>query len=342
MFRALQLGDMLVAVPALRALRAAWPDAHLTLVGLPWVRELVQRLPWIDGFLAFPGHSGLPERTPEPGMLDTFFAAVRALRLDLAVQLHGSGEVTNGIVSRFGARRVAGFHPGDQPCPDPRWFIAWPQRGREAIRLLQLPLHLGAPHPGMALELALYPEDDEAAQQLWIEAGGRPRDYICVHPGARWRSRRWPAGRFAAVARALQARGHPVVLTGSAGEAGALEAFRAALDVPVLDFSARTTLGGLAALVGGARLLVCNDTGVSHVADALRTPSVIVCSGADARRWQPADTRRHRLLYHDTPCRPCGHELCPTGHECALGVSVNVVVDECLRLLAAEDLRHAA
>jgi ADP-heptose:LPS heptosyltransferase len=340
-FRALQLGDVLVAVPAMRALRAAFPDAHLTLIGLPWARELAPRLSWLDGFLAFPGHPALPEREPEPGALETFFEQVARLQLDLAVQLQGSGEVSNAIVARFGARHMAGFHPAAQPCPDPRWFLPWQQRGSEAERLMRLPLHLGAPHTSLALEFALYAEDRAEAEQLWPAAPGRTGDYVCVHPGARWRSRRWPAERFAAVAIALRSLGHTIVLTGSAADSEALGAFRAQVGEPLVDASRRTSLGGLAALIAGARLLLCNDTGVSHLAAALRTPSVIVCSGADAQRWAPHDTHRHRMLHHDTACRPCSHEQCPTGHECALGVSAERVLAECVRLLE-EDLRHAA
>ena len=336
-FRALQLGDVLVAVPAMRALRAAFPDAHLTLIGLPWARDLAVRLPWLDAFLAFPGHPGLPERKPEPGALETFFARAAGLQLDLAIQLHGSGEISNGIVARFGARHIAGFHPSAAPCPDPRWFVPWPEHGREAQRLMRLALHLGAPQTSsMTLEFGLRSEDRAEAQRLWLAFGEQRGRYVCVHPGARWRSRRWPAERFAAVAEALRAKGLQIVLTGSAGDAPAVSAFRAAVGEPIVDVCGRTSLGGLAAIIAGARLLLCNDTGVAHLAAALRTPSVIVCSGADAQRWAPLDQRRHRMLHHDTACRPCSHERCPTGHECALGVSAAQVLGECVRQLDEE------
>lgn len=340
-FRALQLGDLLVAVPALRALRAAYPRAHLTLIGLPWTSALVQRLPWLDGFLSFPGHPGLPERAPEPGALDTFVAGARRLRPDLAIQLHGSGEVSNAIVARLGARQAAGFYPAGAVCPDPRWFVPWPQSGREAERLMRLPLHLGAPDTGQALELGVLADDDAEADAFWSAAGGQPQRYVCVHPGARWHSRRWPAERFAAVAAELRARGNAVVLTGSAGETDTLNAFRASIGGPIVDASCRTSLGGLAALLRRARLLLSNDTGVAHLAAAVGTPGVIVSSGADAERWAPLDACRNRLLQHDTACRPCTFERCPTGHECARGVSERRVLEECLAVLD-RTLRHAA
>jgi ADP-heptose:LPS heptosyltransferase len=102
---------------------------------------------------------------------------------------------------------------------------------------------------------------------------------------------------------------------------------------PAIDLSGRTTLGAVAALIARARLLVCNDTGVSHVAAAMRTPSVVIACGSDPRRWAPLNRELHRVLYQDIACRPCAHRECPIGHPCALGVSVHEVLDETSRLI---------
>jgi ADP-heptose:LPS heptosyltransferase len=92
------------------------------------------------------------------------------------------------------------------------------------------------------------------------------------------------------------------------------------------DLTGETTLGALAALVARVPLVVCNDTGLSHVAAALRTPSVVVACGSDTARWAPADGVRHRVLADYPSCRPCTFRDCPVGHVCARNVATDDVV----------------
>jgi len=343
-FRALQLGDVLTALPALRALRTCFPAAHLTFIGQPWAAQLLPRVDWMDAFLAFPGHPQLPEQSYDEGALHRFHAQARAARFDLAVQMHGSGSVTNAIVAALGAPALAGFHLKGAPCPDPARFVAWPDHGREVERLARLPLHLGARRFSLRPRLTLLDADHAGLDALW--PAHRDKPYACIHPGARFPSRRWPVERFAAVAHTLSESGLTLALTGSAAEEDTLEAFRRLAPPQAVDLSGRTRLGTLAALVAGARVLVSNDTGVSHVAAAVGTPSVIISSGGDAQRWSPVDGERHRVLAHAVACRPCEHERCPTQHECARGVPVAAVLNQLSALLSRplreEKSQHAA
>lgn len=337
LLRALQLGDLLCAVPALRALRHAWPSARISLIGLPWARDFVRRFAaYIDDFIEFPGFPGLPERQPVLAALPAFIAAAQAERFDLAIQMHGSGALTNPLLATLGARRMAGFVTPGGWRPQPGDFIPWPEELPEIRRLLALVARLGVPARGEALELPLLPEERAAFAGLRAELPLLAGAYACIHPGARLASRRWPPERFAGVGDALAAAGLAVVLTGSTDEVRLVATVRAAMRAPAIDLAGRTSLGTLAALVGEARLVVCNDTGMSHVAAAMGTPSVVVCSGADPERWRPLDRSRHRLLAHPVPCRPCAFAYCPTGHECAAGVSAAAVAEEAQQLLARE------
>jgi ADP-heptose:LPS heptosyltransferase len=331
-FRALMLGDWLCATPALRALRAAAPRARIVLCGLPWTAALAERLPPVDAFLPFPGHPALPEKAPGAGSFAEFLAQAHVRRFDLALQMHGSGDVVNGIVASIGARMTAGFAvPGtedglDIACP-------WPAQGHEIDRCLALADAVGAPAQGRAIDFPLRDADRREALSL-LASAGLCGDYAIVHPGAQLPSRRWSPARFAAVADALAGQGLRVVVTGTRDEAGLARAVCAAMRGAAVDLCGRTTsVWTLGALVERAAIVVANDTGISHVAAALRTPSVIVASGSDVSRWAPLDGARHRVLWHPVACRPCAHADCPTAHECAAGVTADAVAAAALDLL---------
>lgn len=333
-FRALQLGDMLCMVPALRSLRAGLPHASITLVGLPWARAFARRFQrYIDDFVEFPGHPAMPEQPAQPQRWGDFVAAMRARRFDLALQMHGSGEVTNALTAEFGAAHSGGFAPAGETRPAAT-FLHWIAREHEITRYVRLMHHLGMPDRGSALEWP-WLEEDEAGLGAQCERL-RPRSYVCVHPGARMPSRRWPVERFARVAEALARTGRTIVVTGSADECELSASLVRSMRVPAIDAAGQTSLGGLARLIARASLLVCNDTGVSHVAAAVGTPSVVVCCGADPVRWAPLDRNRHRVVHHWVDCRPCMHWVCPVGHACAVAVEPRAVADRAFALLAAQ------
>lgn len=340
-FRALALGDMLCVVPALRALRAHVPHARITLVGLRWAAEFARRFAcYVDDFIAFPGACGFPEQAADHAAFPRFVAEARARRFDLAIQLHGSGQLSNLVVEDFGAARTVGHAPAEW-APRPG-FVPWREAGPEIMRYLALLAALGVPDRGAALEFPLEAADHAGLAALAAEHALDPDETVCVHPGARLESRRWGVAPFAGLADAIGARGFRVALTGGPDEAPLTRAVARAMRHPALDLAGRTSLGTLAALIARARLLVANDTGVSHLAAASGTPSVIVSSGGDARRWAPLDRDRHRVLHHDPPCRPCAHARCPyAGHPCARGVEPAPAIAVALELLG-RGARHAA
>jgi len=293
--RALQLGDLLCAVPAFRALRAAWPNARLVLVGLPWARDFVRRFrDYLDDFHEFPGYPGLPERPPDVRQIPAFLQAIQNEQYDLAVQLHGSGSIVNELVALMGAKRAAGFYRSGDHRPDPDLFCPYPVEGLEVNRLLKLIEHLGLPSQGAHLEFPLGEADFQAFAQS-PAAQLCPGSYVCIHPGASVAPRRWPVERFTAVARRIADRGYGIALTGTAAEVGLTRPIAAAVP-QAIDLSGRTDLGTLGALLSRSALLICNDTGVSHVAAGLRTPSVVISTGDNPARWAPADHGRHRVL----------------------------------------------
>jgi ADP-heptose:LPS heptosyltransferase len=330
-FRPLPFGDLLLSVPALRALRAHAPHARVTLIGLPWTHEFAARFPrYVDEFLPFPGAPGLPEQPAQPDLLERFFHAAHAARFDLALQLYGANDRANTIVDQLGAAACAGFVRGAAR----NGFMSWPDRGSEIARCLAPVAALGIEvAAGTALEFPLTDADRAEARALLEHHGLRPGAYACIHPGASLRSRRWPIGRFRAVGAALAQRGWRIALTGSGSEAILTEALATGLNGAGVDLAGKTHLGSLAALIAGSRLLVCNDTGVSHLAAALGTPSVVVACGSDVERWAPLDRQRHRVLAVDLPCRPCANFECPIGHPCATKLPATAAIEASQELM---------
>jgi ADP-heptose:LPS heptosyltransferase len=296
-FRALYLGDLLNAVPAFRALKRAFPKSQITLVGLPWSVEFVQRFhSYLDEFIPFPGFPGLPEQAPDlPGIL-SFLKDMQARHIDLAIQMQGSGEVVNPMIELFGAKRTAGFYLPGQYCPDKNWYLEYPEHEPEVWRHLRLMEWLGIPLQGDELELPLFEEDWRSFRQ--VEAQFHLEgEYVCIHPGANARERRWPPHYFAVVADRLAAHGYRVVLTGTEKEAHLTASVALHMRAPAIDLAGKTSLGTLGALLSNARLVVSNDTGTSHVAAALKTPSVILFPVPESLRWAPKNAHLHKRIW---------------------------------------------
>lgn len=324
-FRALMLGDMLCATPALRAIRCAWPQARVTLIGLPWAGELAGRLASVDAFEPFPGWPGLPETPPpDAGATQDFIQRMRLRSFDLAIQMHGAGDITNDIVANLGALHTTGFGSAVD-----EGFVPWPESGSEIERLLALTDHLGLPRQGLAIDLPLVEQDFRDAHALL----GSPVPHVVVHAGSQLPSRRWPAPRFAEVADRMARAGWRVVLTGTRGEAELAAQVASAMQEPALNLCGRTDFWTLAALIASASVLVCNDTGVSHIAAATGTRSVVIACGSDVMRWRPLAEARHRVLWQDLPCRPCSYRECPSGNACAEAIGVREVAESALDMM---------
>lgn len=333
-FRALQLGDMLVAVPALRALRRRFPSAEITLIGLPWARTLAERYPrYLDRFCAFPGWPGITETSYAPAHTEAFLQEQRAYGYDLAVQMHGSGGASNPFTLALGATHTAGYYDGMPPAG---LDIAapYPAGEPEVLRNLGLARLLGCASLSPALEFPLTIADRAEAAALLGGKRGLGRPWIGLHPGARPPARRWPAGHFAALADALARRFDArIVLTGGTGEEGTARAVADEMCQAPLNIAGRTSIGGLAAVIARLDLFISNDTGPAHLACAVDTPSVTVFGPADPRRWAPLDRARHPIVRHPVPCSPCPYWECPIDHRCLRHLAPGVVLNTATDLL---------
>ena len=289
--RALQLGDLLCMIPALRALRKAYPDAEITLIGLPWAESFSKRFGrYFDRFLHFPGYAGLPEQSFDINEYKRFLDQVRHLSFDLLIQMQGNGTIVNEIMKDWGAKNLAGFKLPAMTEPS-ALFIDYPEGIHEIERHLLLMAHLGIPPDGKHLEFPILPADqDELASLNFPFNKG---EYIVIHPGSRGAYRQWPPQNFASAALCCYQHGYQVVVTGTSDERKVVQQVTDKLDIPYFDACGKTGLGAVAQLIKDAAFIVCNCTGVSHVASATETPGIIISMDGEPWRWGPMNHEHH-------------------------------------------------
>ncbi|MBY4127602.1 glycosyltransferase family 9 protein [Rhodococcus fascians] len=272
--RALGLGDFLTSVPALRALRAHYCDSHLTLATSEWLTPLVELAECVDGVIATRGLSSVDIDSP----------------VDVAVNLHGRGPQSIDVVKATGAEVLVTHAHRDRPeiagttwIPDMHEVDRWCRLLREH--------HIAADSTDLTLARPTVPSAAPGA--------------VVVHPGAASRARRWPPDRFASITRMVRQAGHDVVVTGNADESAlAAEVVSTAGLSPAASMAGRLSLVDLAALVADARLVICGDTGMAHLASAYGTPSVVLYGPTPPARWGPPDSGPHRVLWHGTTGDP--------------------------------------
>lgn len=306
--RANAVGDFVVSLPALAALRRSYPDSHISLLGREWHAQfLLGRPSPVDEVIVIPSSIGfraaLDASNEERAATAAFFAAMRERRFDLALQLHGGGAYSNPFVRQLGARLCAGLQAPQAEALDRS--LPYREPHSEVLRLLEAVALVGARSCDVEPQLTVTRADREEAARALPAAERRPLLVLqpyCVDP-----RRAWPAERFAAIGDHYAARGALVALNGTAQEARAIAQVRAAMREPVLDLSGVLSLGGLLGLLERAGLLVSNDTGTAHLARAIGLPSVTICWIGNFAAYGPMSSARHAVaLSWRLHCPRCG------------------------------------
>ena len=306
--RANALGDFLAALPALEALRAAYPDAEIVLLGADWHAGFLAGRPGpVDRVVPVPPSRGVrePAEDEDPAAVEAFFAAMRAERFDLALQLHGGGRWSNPFVRRLGARHTAGSSTVDAEPLDRTVRYAFYQP--EVVRFLEVVALVGATPVVLEPRLAL--RDRDEAEVAAVLVGG-PEPVVALHPGARDGRRRWPAEHFAAVGDGLADRGARVLVTGSAAERAVVGAVVDRMRHPAEPLVGAVSVGGLAALYARCAVVVSNDTGPRHLAAAVGAPTVGVYWCGTMVNYGPLTRTRQRVHVSWTVhCPVCGADV---------------------------------
>lgn len=269
--RALGLGDLLTAVPALRGLRRAWPDAQLALA---CPEELGT---WLLG------HGVVDEVCPVPGVEEAPGILSQLAACDVAVDLHGCGPRSEKGIRATGASRLVGFC-----CPQRPEFDGPPWRSAEH-------------EVDRWIRLAHSVRGQATPQDLRLRHRRQQADHVVIHPGAASGSRRWPLHRWTEVAQAMVRSGRSVVVTGVPGEQTLCSQLQDCIP-QIENRCGQDDLVSLESVVASASLILSGDTGIAHLATALRIPSVTLFGPVSPVLWGPRiDRELHTVLWRGAP-----------------------------------------
>ena len=330
------IGDAVMSLPALRAIRARFPAAEIAVLARPWVADLYARETAIDRVIPYTAPAGLH------GLAEKCRAArrLRAEHFDLAILLQNAFEAA-ATMWLAGIPRVVGYnrdgrgwlltHPVDVPR---RRELPPHQRFYYLELLRRAGLLDGIPDtPAIRLEGA---GDAAAAGRALFTDQGLRLPVIGISPGAAYGSaKRWLPQRFAAAASRLALElGASVALFGSPAEAALCSEVAAGIQAPVHNFAGSTSLRQFIDMAAACELFLTNDSGAMHIASALGVPTVTVFGATDDVATGPTGPLA-RVVRHPVDCSPCLLRECPIDHRCMIGVSSDAVAEAGLALLAS-------
>ena len=321
------VGDVVMSLPAVRALRAADPKGRLALLARPWVAELYRLLSEVDELVV----DTSKDRKGDPKSRERLAAEIRRGRFDRAVILPTSFG-TAWTLARAGVPVRVGYRGELRgPLLTCAVSLSLAPGEHQVWRHLRLAAAAGAPLP--AAPDVSWPVGSavrEAARARLASAGWKGGPFAAAHVASfAHAAKRWGLACFAAVFDALAARGLPVVLLGSDGEKS-VNARAAAFAAKALtfDLSGMTTLPEALGVLAEAQLFLGNDSGLAHLAGAAGTPSVVVFGSTDPEATRPWDGPRGdkrpvrlALVRRRTLCAPCRFDVCPIDHACMEGVT---------------------
>jgi ADP-heptose:LPS heptosyltransferase len=334
------LGDFICALPALEALRAAYPDAEIVLLAKKWTAIFMKDRPGpINRVVVVPPYGGVgvePGSSVDALEIESFFHTMRQEHFDLAIQMHGGGRYSNRFVRRIGARMSVGSKtPDAEPLDRSLPYIFFQQ---EILRQLEVVSLVGATVTNLEPCITVTESDLNEAHRVFDSTLSSDK-LVALHPGASDPRRRWPAEKFAAVGDALASRGAQIVITGTPEEQDLANAIVNAMQTSVRNLCGFISLGGLAGLLSRCRLVVSNDSGPLHLAAAVGTATVGIYWCFNLLNYAPLTRAHHRpIASWRLTCPNCGndvvHEPCNHHDSLVADISTDEVISAALDLFS--------
>jgi lipopolysaccharide heptosyltransferase II len=340
------IGDVIMTTPAMQALKTSHLDRRITLITSSAGAAIAPLIPGLDDWIVYDS-PWLKATAPRPNS-DPEYAMIERLRqaqFDAAVifTVYSQNPLPSAFLCYMAGIPLRLAHCHENPYqllsdwlkdPEPEHLTR-----HEVQRQLDLVAGVGSYAKDTRMTLHVPHLAKISIQRLLQPLGlNLNRPWAVIHPGATAPSRRYPAEKFAIVARQLiQAHGWQIVFTGTQPEQELVESIQAAMDAPSYSLVAQLELGELAALLELAPLLIANNTGPVHIAAALNTPIVDLYALTNPQHtpWGV----QNRVLFQDVPCRLCYKSICPEGHhQCLELVQPEQVVEAALELVNQKNL----
>jgi ADP-heptose:LPS heptosyltransferase len=334
------IGDFIFTLPALEALRNAYPAAEIVLLAMDWHAGFLRKRPSpIDRVVVLPrmqGLDGSPNIDEDHQEIERFFEEMRQEQFDIAIQMHGGGKYSNPLVRRLGARLTVGscaenVLPLDRCVPYHFYHM-------EVLRYLEVVSLVGAFTTNLEPRIFVTDEDLEAAGHF---APQSPEPLAVIHPGAGDPRRRWPVEKFASVGADLARAGARVIIVGSGAEPEIAQGVCSAMRADCLNLYGKLDLNALAGLLSRASLVVSNDSGPLHLAAAVGAPTVGIYWCGNMINAGPLTRARHRpAISWRLDCPVCGLDCTRTN--CGHSESFVADVPQAEVIGSALDLLHMA
>ena len=337
------VGDAVMSIPAMREIRRLFPDARISLLVRPWVRDIYSAAPFIDEIIEYDrsgAHRGWAG-------LRRLVRGLRERRFDAAFLLQNAFEAAfiawcAQIPARIGyardGRSLLLTHACDIDPEVRNVHQAYYYLGiLSGIGLLPARSWKGS-GASPSIEIGIG-EPDLASAAAMLKANGVREGEIVVglNPGAYYgEAKRWLPERYAAVGdRIAEEYGARVVLFGSQSDLRTVRDVASRMKHPALILAGRTTLGELMGLISKCDLLITNDSGPMHLAAALNVPQLAIFGSTSEVATGPLSPNAV-VIKHPVPCNPCFLRECPTDFCCMTGITVEMVLGA-----AREKLGHS-
>ena len=322
------VGDAIMALPALRAVRGRFPEAEIAIVARPYVGDIYRGQEICNQLIAYDPkglHAGFSGR-------ERLAAELRAQKFDTALLLQNAFDAAwlawrANIPERIGYARDGRSLLLTKAVPVPRHGEI---PAHEKFYYLQLVRHAGwldSFEDESFIGLNVTEEKQRSAAEFLVRTGVRQGvRRIAIGAGASFGSAKcWPPSRFAGAANRLQSESDAdVILFGTAAEAGVSAAICAEMRRPPIDLTGKTAIADLPALLSQCHLFIGNDSGAMHVAAAVGLPVVAVFGPTDPFGTAPV-TPRLSVVQQKPYCSPCFLRRCPTDHRCMTAITADMV-----------------